>query len=81
MKQWPHDGGFLNADGPWDGDELMQWQDNCSAVDMVLEAVRVDSAYIIMKEGPQPEKYADLICENIRKAGRAGIKLVSYHQT
>lgn len=57
----------------------MRWQDNCSAVDMVLEAVRMDSACIIMKEGPQPEKYADLICENIRKAGRAGIKLVSCH--
>lgn len=81
MKQWPHAGVFLNADGPWDGDELMQWQDNCRAADMVLEAVRMDSAYIIMKEGPQREKYLDLIRENIRKAGRAGIKLVSYHWT
>ena len=81
MKQWPHAGGFLNADGPWDGDELMRWQDNCRAADMVLEAVRMDSAYIIMKDGPQREKYLDLIRENIRKAGRAGIKLVSYHWT
>ena len=81
MKQWPHAGVFLNADGPWDGEELMRWQDNCRAADMVLEAVRMDSAYIIMKEGPQREKYVDLICENIRKAGRAGVKLVSYHWT
>ncbi len=63
MKQWPHEGGFLNADGPWDSDELMRWQDNCRAADMVLEAVRTDSAYIIMMEGPQCEKYSDLICE------------------
>jgi mannonate dehydratase len=81
MKQWPHAGVFLNADGPWDGDELMRWQDNCRAADMVLEAVRMDSAYIIMKEGPQRERYVELISENIRKAGRAGVKLVSYHWT
>jgi len=81
MKQWPHAGVFLNADGPWDGDELMRWQDNCHAADMVLEAVRMDSAYIIMKEGPQREKYLDLIRNNIHKAGRAGVKLVSYHWT
>lgn len=81
MKQWPHAGVFLNADGPWDGDELRRWQDACVAADMVLEAVRMDSAYIIMKEGPSREKYLDLIRENIRKAGRAGVKLVTYHWT
>ena len=36
MKQRPHDGGFLNADGPWDGDELMRLQDNCRAADIVI---------------------------------------------
>ncbi|HEX4270779.1 MAG TPA: mannonate dehydratase [Rhizomicrobium sp.] len=81
MAQWPHAGVFLNADGPWDGDELMRWQDNCRAADMTMEAVRMDSAYIIMKEGPQREKYLDLIRDNIRKASRAGVKLVSYHWT
>ncbi len=81
MRQWPHAGVFLNADGPWDGEELVRWQDNCRAADMVMEAVRMDSAYIIMKEGPQRERYLDLIRENIRKAGRAGVKLVSYHWT
>ena len=56
MKQWPHAGVFLNADGPWDGEELVRWQDNCRAADMVMEAVHMDSAYIIMKEGPQRER-------------------------
>lgn len=81
MKQWPRAGTFLNADGPWDGDELRRWQDDCQKADMVLEAVRMDSAYIIMKEGPQREKYLDIIRENIRKASRAGVKLVTYHWT
>jgi mannonate dehydratase len=81
MAQWPHAGVFLNADGPWDGDELKRWQDDCHAADMVLEAVRMDSAYIIMKDGPQRERYLDLIRENIRKAGQAGVKLVTYHWT
>jgi len=81
MAQWPHAGGFLNADGPWDGDELKRWQDDCQAADMVLEAVRMDSAYIIMKEGSGRERYLDVIRENIRKAGTAGVKLVSYHWT
>lgn len=81
MKQWPHYGVFLNADGPWDGAELIRWQENCRAADMVLEAVRMDSAYIIMKEGPQRDRFLDLIRDNIRKAGKAGVSLVSYHWT
>lgn len=81
MKQWPHYGVFLNADGPWNGEELIRWQEDCRAADMVLEAVRMDSAYIIMKEGAERERYLDLIRENIRKAGKAGIALVSYHWT
>lgn len=81
MKQWPHYGVFLDADGPWNGEELIRWQEDCRAADMVLEAVRMDSAYIIMKEGPERERYLDLIRENIRKAGKAKIELVTYHWT
>jgi mannonate dehydratase len=81
MKQWPHYGVFLDADGPWNGEELIRWQDDCRNADMVLEAVRMDSAYIIMKEGPERERYLDLIRDNIRKAGKAKIELVTYHWT
>ncbi len=61
MRQWPHAGVFLNADGPWDGEELVRWQDNCRAADMVMEAVRMDSAYIIIQclyhyEGRSPAR-------------------------
>ena len=72
LADFPHFGGFLNADGPWDLDQLKRMQDDCRNADMVLEAVRMDSAYIIMKEGPVRERYLDIIRENIRRVGQAG---------
>jgi len=54
MKQWPMPG-VPQCRRSWNGEELMRWQDDCHAADMVLEAVRMDSAYIIMKERPQRE--------------------------
>lgn len=81
LKEFPQFGGFLNADGPWDGDRLKQMQDDCRKANMVLEGVRMDSAYIIMKEGPKRNQYLDIIRENIRKAAAAGVSLISYHWT
>ena len=81
MPEFPHFGGFLNADGPWDGDQLKRVQDDCHNAGLVLEGVRMDSAYIIMKEGPLRDRYLDIIRGNIRKAGAAGATLVSYHWT
>lgn len=76
-----HGPSFLEADGDWSLDQLDTMQDHCRRADMVLEGVRMDSVYIVMKEGPEREKYLDVIRENIRKASKAGIKLVSYHWT
>src|ERR1700761_1107790 len=56
MADFPHAGAFLNASGPWDLDELKRGQDACHNADMVMEGVRMDSAYIIMKEGPVRER-------------------------
>jgi mannonate dehydratase len=81
LADFPHFGGFLNADGPWDLDQLKRMQDDCRNADMVLEAVRMDSAYIIMKEGPVRERYLDIIRENIRRVGQAGGTLVTMHWT
>ncbi len=81
MAQYPRYGEFLDADGPWDFDRLESMQENCQRADMTLEGVRMDSVYIVMKPGPERERYLDVIRENIRKAGNAGIKLVSYHWT
>ena len=81
LAEFPHFGGFLNADGPWDLDQLKRMQDDCRNADMVLEAVRMDSAYIVMKEGPSRDRYLDIIRENIRRAGQAGATLVTMHWT
>ena len=72
---------FLEADGDWDLDRLEMMQENCRRADMVLEGVRMDSVYIVMQEGPERERYLDIIRENLRKASKAGIALVSYHWT
>ena len=72
---------FLEADGDWDLHRLELMQENCRRADMVLEGVRMDSVYIVMQEGPEREQYLDIIRENLRKASKAGIALVSYHWT
>jgi mannonate dehydratase len=81
LQAFPQAGGFLNADGPWNGDRLKRMQEECHTAGMVLEGVRMDSAYIIMKEGPQRDRYIDIIRDNIRKAAAAGVSLISYHWT
>ena len=72
---------FLEADGDWDLGRLEMMQEDCHRADMVLEGVRMDSVYIVMQEGPERERYLDIILENLRKASKAGIALVSYHWT
>jgi mannonate dehydratase len=74
-------GGFLRATGPWDLDNLKRMQDNCSSVGMKLEGIRMDSAYIVMQPGPDRDRYLDLIMENVRRAGEAGVEVISYHWT
>ncbi len=74
-------GDFLTPDGPWDLERLKRMQDDCARNGMVLEGVRMDSAYIAMKPGPERDRFLDIIRENIRKAGQAGVKLVSHHWT
>ena len=69
------------ASGPWDLDELKKGQEACQNAGMVMEAVRMDSAYIIMKDGPLRERYLDIIRGNIAKAGEAGCTLVTMHWT
>ncbi len=74
-------GDFLTADGPWDLDRLKRMQDDCARANMVMEGVRMDSAYIVMKPGPERDRHLDVIRANIVKAGQAGARLVSYHWT
>lgn len=81
MAHFPHVGGFLNPSGPWDLDALKRGQEACQRLGMVMEACRMDSAYIIMKEGPDRDRYLDIIRGNILKAGQAGATLVTMHWT
>lgn len=81
LKAFPQFGVFLDADGPWDGDGLKRMQDDCRKADTILEGLRMDSVYIIMKPGEERERYLDIIRENIRKAAAAGVSLISYHWT
>jgi mannonate dehydratase len=77
----PRVGGFLNPSGPWDLDALKRGQQACRDLGMVMEACRMDSAYILMKEGSERERYLDIIRGNIMKAGEAGATLVTMHWT
>ena len=64
---------------PWNLDALKHMQDVCQQNGKVLEGIRMDSAYMIMKPGPERDRYLDLICDNVRKAGQAGITVISKH--
>jgi mannonate dehydratase len=79
MSHFPHAGGALNAVGPWDLDALKRGQEACQSLGMVMECIRMDSAYIVMKEGPDRERYLDILRDNIRKAGQAGVAIVALH--
>lgn len=65
--------------GPWDGDALKRMQDDCRKLDMVLECVRMDSAYIIMRNMSDRRRWLDKLKDNIRKCSEAGVGSISYH--
>jgi mannonate dehydratase len=48
---------------------------------MELECIRMSSAYIVMKPGPERDRYLDVIRDNVRKAHEAGATLISHHWT
>jgi mannonate dehydratase len=48
---------------------------------MVLECIRMSSAYIAMKPGPERERFLDVLRDNIRKTSQAGCTLISHHWT
>jgi mannonate dehydratase len=74
-------GAELTAEGPWDLDLMKKMQDDCRNAGMVLECIRMSSAYILMKPGPERERFLDTLRDNIRKVGQAGCTLISYHWT
>lgn len=81
LSAFPQFGVLLDADGPWNGDALKSMQEDCHKAGMTLEGIRMDSVYIIMKPGPDRDRYLDIIRDNIRKAAAACVSLISYHWT
>lgn len=67
--------------GAWDLDELRRLRDNCDRYGVVLEAIRMDSDYIKLPRGAERDRRLDTIADNVRKASRVGIRLITYHWT
>jgi mannonate dehydratase len=81
-----HFDAFIPAEGPvlggaFDPDVLKQMKDNCDAVGMWLEALRMDSGYIILKDPSDQDRKLDQICDNVRKAAQVDVRIISYHWT
>lgn len=74
-------GAEMTAEGPWDLDLMKKMQDDCRNAGMVLECIRMSSAYIAMKPGSDRERFLDVLRENIRKVSQAGCTLISHHWT
>src|SRR5450432_894543 len=71
----------LSKDGAWDLDELKTMKDNCDKFGVVLEAIRMDSEYIMLQSGPERDRRLDAIMGNIEKASQVGVKVITHHWT
>jgi mannonate dehydratase len=71
----------VSADGAWDADELKIMRDNCEKAGVILEAIRMDSEYILLRPGPERDRRLDAIIGNIQKASAAGIRVITHHWT
>jgi mannonate dehydratase len=69
------------SDGAWDSDELNRMRDNCDKAGMTFEAIRMDSDYIMLRNGPERDRHLDAIMGNIQKASHAGVKVITHHWT
>ena len=67
--------------GSWDLDVMKRWKDDCDKGGKVWEAIRMDSAYIYLKPGPERDKKIEEILSNIQKASQVGVKVISMHWT
>ncbi|MEZ4773346.1 MAG: mannonate dehydratase [Bacteroidia bacterium] len=67
--------------GVWNADEMKRWKDDCDKYGTVWEAIRMDSAYIYLKPGPERDKKLEEIAANIQKASKVGVKVITMHWT
>src|SRR5436190_10986957 len=63
----------VDKDGAWDGDELKRMRDNCDRAGVTFEAIRMDSDYIMLRDGSDRDRRLETIIGNIQKASQAGV--------
>jgi mannonate dehydratase len=71
----------VSEDGAWDLDELKRMKDNCDNAGFIFEAIRMDSEYIILRNGAERDRRLDTIMRNIQKASQVGVKVITHHWT
>src|SRR5258707_5605976 len=71
----------VGSDGSWSLDELKTMKDNCDKAGFIFEAIRMDSDYIMLRNGPERDKRLDAIMGNIEKASQVGVKVITHHWT
>lgn len=67
--------------GEWDLAEMQRWKDACDQAGATWEAIRMDSAYIYLQPGAERDRKLEEIAENIEKAARVGVKVITMHWT
>jgi len=67
--------------GAWDLDGLKRMKDNCDKHEVVFEAIRMDSEYIMLRPGPERDRRLEVIVGNIEKASLVGVKIITHHWT
>ncbi len=71
----------VGADGAWDAGEIKTMRDNCDQAGVILEAIRMDSEYIMLRPGAERDRRLDAIIGNIQKASAAGVRVITHHWT
>lgn len=70
-----------DASGSWDPAELRRMKENCERLGMTLEAIRMDPTYITQSTPDARERELDKVLVNVKRAGEAGVKVITYHWT
>jgi mannonate dehydratase len=70
-----------SPEGAWDLDDLRRMRDNCDKYGVVLEAIRMDSEYIMLRKGQERDRMLETIAGNIQKAAQIGVKVITHHWT
>src|SRR5262249_18211931 len=56
-------------------------KDDCDRQGVIFEAIRMDTDYITLPEGPERDRELDVVIGNIKKAADVDVKIITYHWT